>query len=172
MPLCFTELHLPAVRKRSPSNAFEPSAGLLAIWTPLLTHVYTHHPSFPSILINRLISSIIRSDPEPTITSNDIISLDVADNSNTRDVTFELCAASWVNWLVENQELPSSLTSDEEGEERRLRRANVVASLVSAIGIAKSSSETENKASVDIFNKPPMLTNMSTSPCILGRSIY
>ncbi|KAI0085676.1 Las1-domain-containing protein [Irpex rosettiformis] len=130
-------------KKRSPSNTFDPSSSLLAIWSPLLTHIHAHHPSFPSILISRLITVIIPPDQDsPSHPPVETISLNVEDDSNTRDLSYELCIASWAHWMVES----FVCSSGEEEEDRRSRRANAVASLVSGIGMAKKSNETDHRA--------------------------
>ncbi|KAI0697141.1 Las1-like-domain-containing protein [Cytidiella melzeri] len=119
-------------KKRSVSSSFEPSAAITAVWSPLLTHISTHHSSFTTTLISRLVAAIIPLDTEHPRITEEVISLSVDNETGSRDVAYELCAASWINWLINGFEDPS-----QPGEvEISTRRANAVASLVSGMGLA------------------------------------
>ncbi|KAI0344109.1 Las1-domain-containing protein [Trametopsis cervina] len=127
-------------KKRSIVGAFEPSPSLIAIWTPLLTQLTTLHPSFPSVLTTRIISLVLTTDTPNIEASADTISL--TEDASARDLSFELCAASWANWLVDRFSDPNGPDEDD----RRARRASAVAALVSGMGVSRMDRETDHKA--------------------------
>ena len=64
--------------------------GLLEIWGHLLTSVYVNHPTFPSVLLGRILDILLQKNE--TRSSEDTTSVD-----RSRDV----CLAGWANWIVE-----------------------------------------------------------------------
>jgi ribosomal biogenesis protein LAS1 len=138
-------------RKRSVSDAFTPSAGVIAIWLPLLSHICTLHPSFASILVSRVITAIVPLEEESSQQTEDVISLSGEDNGSSRDASYELCAASWANWLLDSFEDPAKLSD----EDKNMRRTNAVVNLVSSMGMARKNEAEQYQASVNFEHGSP-----------------
>ncbi|KAF8526244.1 Las1-domain-containing protein [Hysterangium stoloniferum] len=80
-----------------------PSQGLdvpipqhIALWSPLLLHMYSRHPAFPSALLSRIfvhlfsISKTKSAHPGPTI----------SDPVSTFDPSYDHALASWALWII------------------------------------------------------------------------
>ena len=102
------------------------------IWKNLLKNVHTNHPSFPSILLGRILDALLqRADVK-------------SDRSVAVDRSRDVCLAGWARWIVdewgEEQDdraiTPEIVTDDvlDSSISYSLRRRDVVASLVTALG--------------------------------------
>lgn len=85
-------------KKRAVStNPFQPASSVLAIWTPLLTHLQALHPSLHSVLVSKIIAALLaNSDAGPA--ESETISL--AADAQRRDTSYDMCAAGWAHWLL------------------------------------------------------------------------
>ncbi|KAG1908488.1 Las1-like-domain-containing protein [Suillus fuscotomentosus] len=63
-------------RRNLPSDEFVPPHSSLVLWTPLLAHTHTYHPTFPSVLTTR-----------------------IADESQN-DPSYHLALAKWAVWVI------------------------------------------------------------------------
>ncbi|TDL28895.1 Las1-domain-containing protein [Rickenella mellea] len=104
---------------------FSPNSALLAIWYPLLQALHTHHLSLPAVLVFHIISTLLAPAPD--------------DPFARRDLSRDMCLAGWVAWLVDTWGVgPKGEAAPENGEREHnnhvLRREDVVASLVTALG--------------------------------------
>lgn len=123
------------------SNSFEPSPGIVAVWTPLTTHLATLHPSFPPLLVSRLVAALlVTSETENAEVEAGVISLDV--ESSSEKFSYQMCAASWAHWLLIRFQDPNN--PDEE--EKDNRRLNTVATLVASLGLASRQGSNDDKA--------------------------
>lgn len=130
-------LFLMTDRKRATQKSqFLPSPSTLAIWTPLLTHLTTHHPALPSTLIYRIISHLLQFTPPLSPSSAPI----QAATREERDPSYDLCLASWVTWLsspaaatVANT-TGTSVDAEDERDAVAQRREDAFVFLVSGLG--------------------------------------
>ncbi|KAL4244574.1 hypothetical protein ABKN59_009945 [Abortiporus biennis] len=146
-------------KKRAVTSSFQPPASTLSIWTPLLSHVTVLHPTLPSTLINKIISHLTPNVDVPltdVFQQQENISLD-EDTSTNRELSYDICLASWAKWIVDNWEVEDTDTDDDDDNEngggdreQKLRREDVVVSLITALGPTKEAnnvtSEKESKA--------------------------
>ncbi|CAL1696175.1 unnamed protein product [Somion occarium] len=104
---------------RTPSN--------LLIWKPLLEHIHSLHPNFSSILISRIVATLL-TDTDASkgfIDSEAIISLQ---DDRKRDLSYDLCLASWAYWLTE------TYVTEHEDTAAELKREDVLIALISGLG--------------------------------------
>ncbi|KAI0793360.1 Las1-like-domain-containing protein [Abortiporus biennis] len=154
-------------KKRAVTSSFQPPASTLSIWTPLLSHVTVLHPTLPSTLINKIISHLTPNVDVPltdVFQQQENISLE-DDTSTNRELSYDICLASWAKWIVDNWEVEDIDTDDDDDEnengggdrEQKLRREDVVISLITALGPTKEAnnvtSEKESKAYDSIPNR-------------------
>ncbi|KAI0047678.1 Las1-domain-containing protein [Auriscalpium vulgare] len=73
-----------------------PPPASLALWTPLLDNIVSHHPSFPSALASCIVSRLLsdRDDHSPGADQADI---------TKPDSSYDICLASWVVWCVDER---------------------------------------------------------------------
>ncbi len=125
-------------RKRAVSVAsFCPSSGIISIWSPLLNHIQVIHPALSSILVSKIISSLFNTDDEDHVAEEEEnIALDSGGDAK-RDLSYEMCVASWVNWLVSTFG-NDNVTENGDNEEKKLKRENAVVALVTDLGPTKA----------------------------------
>jgi ribosomal biogenesis protein LAS1 len=121
MPVFFhvsVELTPRVVRKRSlAKGSFTPPPALLSIWTPLLSHVQSLHPTFHSVLVSHIVSRLL-SDPS------------TRSQPYVPDHSYEMCLASWIVFLLRTSDAEENSSSDSEV----LSARNVVVSLLNDLG--------------------------------------
>ncbi|KAK0465236.1 Las1-like-domain-containing protein [Desarmillaria tabescens] len=101
-------------KKRTfPPDLFHPPGFSVQLWTPLLVHLQTAHPDFPSVLVNRILSCLL-SEQEGTST-------------DSKNSSYHACLARWVKWIIDNWD------RDDPDMEVSMRR-EVVVSLITALG--------------------------------------
>lgn len=111
-------------RKRAiQGNLLHPHQGLLAIWSPLLTHLEALHPTLPSTLAERILAHLLAPPPELQRENEDETGLKA-------DPTYDHCAAAWVCWLVDTYDVQD----DTENQISSLRRTDVVVELLRGLG--------------------------------------
>lgn len=93
-------------RKRTqPSQRLAgPPAEYISIWSPLLSHVQSNHPTFLNILISRILSYLL-SDRFEAPSSSDGVSTNGNGNengTNHSDLSYDFTLASWILWIVDN----------------------------------------------------------------------
>ncbi|EGO02743.1 hypothetical protein SERLA73DRAFT_102681 [Serpula lacrymans var. lacrymans S7.3] len=88
-------------RKRVPStDEFWPQKENLSLWTPLLSHLQTHHSGFSSVLTNRILSHLL-SEQAPVDVTLDVIQLDPEEPGVMHmDISYDMCLARWIAWVV------------------------------------------------------------------------
>ena len=77
----------------------------------------TLHPSFPSVLVSKIIS-VILPDAEHDHFEAEAESISL-ESPSAQDLSYQICAASWAHWLLSRFQDPNAL-DDEEKEEKRL----------------------------------------------------
>lgn len=82
---------------RALAHPFLPTAGSLALWTPLLMQLHEAHTTFPSIFISRIISVLL--DDLGSNTNVNIIELD--SKSLPQDPIYREYLARWANWAAQ-----------------------------------------------------------------------
>lgn len=71
-----------------------PSAEYISVWSPVLTHLQTNHPTFLSILLSRILSQLFSDYSElQSATSTD---------GFQDDPSCDFTLASWALWIVDN----------------------------------------------------------------------
>lgn len=127
------------------SPQLELAPTLLAVWSPLLSHLKTFHPTLPSVLVTKSIAHITStptlSEKSTTLEGETISLVDVDHQRHKQETSYNLCLAGWVKWIVDNWGAPSVDDDDEtsEGEAEDLeqqasvRRRDVVVSLATSL---------------------------------------
>ncbi|KAJ8520597.1 hypothetical protein ONZ45_g2629 [Pleurotus djamor] len=126
---------VPLAKKKRlfPDDAFLPPSPSVALWSPLLSHLFEHHPDLPLILCEKI-----------------ALTLNSMPSSST---SFDECLARWVIWVVNQIELgdPDYAT--------QLRRNVYVTLFQSAMPAPDSATQaTKTYAIFDIFLAVPDLT--------------
>ncbi|KAG2123607.1 Las1-like-domain-containing protein [Suillus clintonianus] len=116
-------------KKRTlPSDEFVPPHSSLALWTPLLAHTQTYHPTFPSVLTTRIMENILYEPPN-TGFDMDVVSFEVDDSQN--DPSYHLALAKWAAWVIKTYD------HGQENGELSLRK-NLIVLLASTLAPGKT----------------------------------
>ncbi|OSD05862.1 Las1-domain-containing protein [Trametes coccinea BRFM310] len=102
-----------------------PRSSLL-IWSPLLSHLQTLHPTLPLHLISAMTAQLsmpASSSSGSAAFQSETVSL--SDDTPKADPSYELCLASWAKWLVDN----CSSADDDAEDIRDTAIVRIVASL-------------------------------------------
>jgi ribosomal biogenesis protein LAS1 len=106
-------------KKRIPSSdSFLPPESSVAVWSPLLTDIHSRHPTFPSVLVHRIIEFLLSESTFSEVQSIDFSEL---------DTTFHMCLARWAFWAIDSWDI------DEEDSEKDFKR-DVAATMFTALG--------------------------------------
>ncbi|KAH9921458.1 Las1-like-domain-containing protein [Fomitopsis serialis] len=125
------------------STAFHPSPFILNIWTPLLAHLQSLHPSLPVALISNAVSHLSSQEQIAQTPDADVVMLDAEQEKQKQDATHDRCIAGWVNWLVDTY---GRKEDDAYGDDDiYVSRADVVSKLVAALGPTRAFSGTREK---------------------------
>jgi ribosomal biogenesis protein LAS1 len=125
------------LRKRNlASDEFLPPHSSLMLWTPLLAHIHTYHPTFPSVLTTRIVENLLYERPN-TGFDMDVVSLEVDESQN--DPSYHLALAKWAAWVIK------AYDNGEENGELSLRK-NVIILLASTLAPGK----TEGAKKIDV----------------------
>ncbi|OBZ79225.1 Protein LAS1 [Grifola frondosa] len=118
---------VPLSRKKriSPGTKMTLTRSLLHIWTPMITHLQSLHPTLALRLVIGITSRLL-SRPQQEDIRSDVVAL-VA-HEYKADISYEMCLAGWANWLIDTWD-----TSSEE-DYGALRREDVVVGLISNFG--------------------------------------
>jgi ribosomal biogenesis protein LAS1 len=85
-------------RKRQfPTDSFSPPKFTIAVWTPLLEHLRSHHPDLAYALTNRILFYLL-TDPEEVATEIGATSLD----TSSSDLSYNICIARWAVWIIDS----------------------------------------------------------------------
>ncbi|KAH9846636.1 Las1-domain-containing protein [Lenzites betulinus] len=124
----------------------------LLIWSPLLTHLHTLHPTFPLHLVSaitaHLTSPTSGSGANPAADAFDgsaeivPLSVSIPADEPKADPSYDLCLASWAKWLVDHCTDAPAQAEDAED----LREAAVVR-IVAALGPESAASPGAKPAS-------------------------
>ena len=112
---------------------------MLALWTPLLAHMHVLHPSLPSVLVQRIVAHLTTAEQ---YVEEAIIKVDA--KGSTRDLSYDMCLASWAHWAVCTYDVGEEDEEDTTG----LHREDVVISLATNLGPTKQQSSGDDKAFV------------------------
>lgn len=105
-------------RKRIPSSdSFLPPESSLAVWSPLLTDIRSRHPTFPSVLVHRIIEFFLSESTFSEVQSIEFSEL---------DTTFHMSLARWAFWAIDSWDV-------DEDSEKDFKR-DVAATLFTALG--------------------------------------
>ena len=134
------------------ATTFYPSPSVLNIWTSLLAHLQSLHPTLPAILTSKIISRLgAPIEPNAAVQNPDadIVLLDADEEreKQRQDASYDRCVAGWAHWLVDTYSRRDDEDEDDEGD-TPIDRTDVVLKLVSALGPTKSVSGTREKTSV------------------------
>lgn len=120
-------------RKRIfPSDSFSPPEFSLALWTPLLNNLRFHHPTFPSVLVHRIIGFLLSEPSTSEAQSNE---------PGRSDISFDMCLARWAFWIVDSWDV------DEEDSEIDFTR-DVAVTMFTALGPGSMGTTRDKKAYV------------------------
>jgi ribosomal biogenesis protein LAS1 len=119
------------------SDEFLPPHSSLMLWTPLLAHIHTYHPTFPSVLTTRIVENLLYERPN-TGFDMDVVSLEVDESQN--DPSYHLALAKWAAWVIK------AYDNGEENGELSLRK-NVIILLASTLAPGK----TEGAKKIDVL---------------------
>ncbi|KAI0639041.1 Las1-domain-containing protein [Trametes polyzona] len=150
-----------------PDTLALPRSSLL-IWSPLLTHLQSLHPTLSLHLVSAITAHLAQPTPSPSVNTSgsfdgpEIVSLSAptpADEPRA-DPSYDLCLASWAKWLVDNS--PSASSSDDLED---LRDAALVR-IVSALGPDRASPGNAKSASALLLHalsaeRPKLATALS-----------
>lgn len=147
------------------ATTFYPSSSVLNIWTSLLAHLQSLHPTLPTILTSKIISRL-GAPTEPNAAAQkpdaDIVLLDADEEreKQRQDASYDRCVAGWANWLVDTYSRRDDEDEDDEGD-TSIDRTDVVLKHVSALGPTKSVSGTREKTSVPSHSSVPLFCPLS-----------
>ncbi|KAM5532761.1 hypothetical protein V8D89_013558 [Ganoderma adspersum] len=103
----------------------------IAIWSPLLNHLQSLHPTLALHLVTAITSHLSRS-PAPSPPNADFgaetVSLAMDTDEPKADPTYDLCLASWAKWLVNN-----CATDVSDPEDAAELREGVIVRIVTAL---------------------------------------
>ncbi|KAG1749642.1 Las1-like-domain-containing protein [Suillus paluster] len=100
----------------------------LALWIPLLAHVQTYHPTFPSILTTRIVEILLYEQPS-TGFDMDVVSFETEDSQN--GPSYHLALAKWAAWVI------NAYDNGQENGELSLRK-NVIVLIASTLAPGKT----------------------------------
>ncbi|EJF58409.1 Las1-domain-containing protein [Dichomitus squalens LYAD-421 SS1] len=115
----------------------------IAIWSPLLTHLQSLHPTLPLHLVNAITSHLSRAHTPPCDADfgAETVSLAVAAQDPKDDPTYDLCLASWAKWLADN--CPTYVADPEDAAELR---ESIIVRIVSTLSPARVDGSTSKAA--------------------------
>ncbi|KAF7971829.1 hypothetical protein HWV62_19837 [Athelia sp. TMB] len=114
------------------ADSFLPPSSSLTLWTPLLTQIYSEHPSFPYVLVQRILATMLST------------SADVSGEDTRPDPSFDMCLARWAFWAID--------TWDVVFEESELDiKRDVVVTLVNALGPGSAETTRDKKAATALL---------------------
>jgi len=117
-------------KKRSlPIGSFSPPNYSVAIWAPLLAHVRSNHPSFPFVLVQRIIAFLLSECPILGTRSDEL---------NYPDILFDMYLARWAFWIMDSWDVDEELDVDFKRE--------VTVTLVNALGPGSQETARDKKA--------------------------
>ncbi|PIL30928.1 hypothetical protein GSI_07097 [Ganoderma sinense ZZ0214-1] len=103
----------------------------IAIWSPLLTHLQSLHPTLAVRLVTAITTYLSRS-PAPSPPNTDFgaetVSLAMVIDEPKTDTTYDVCLASWAKWLADN-----CATGVPDQEDAAELREGVIVRIVSAL---------------------------------------
>ncbi|KAI0080065.1 Las1-domain-containing protein [Panus rudis PR-1116 ss-1] len=109
----------------------------IAIWRPLISHIQNLHPSFPAVIVSRMISHLTEDqDAQKPFTEGDMIALTPsAAETPKRDLSYELYLANWAKWFVDTYSSPDhEENSDSSDDLVNPKRKDVIISLAAGLG--------------------------------------
>jgi ribosomal biogenesis protein LAS1 len=109
-------------------GSFTPPEGLISLWAPLLSHIQSLHPAFPSVLVSEIVSRLL-SDPS------------TGSQLNVPDHSYEMCLASWVVFLLRKSD-----TDDPDPDDDAPTTRNVVITLLNNLGPVPGSISADRRA--------------------------
>ncbi|KAH7929344.1 Las1-domain-containing protein [Leucogyrophana mollusca] len=110
-------------KRNFPTDSFLPPNNSLALWTPLLSHLQSYHPSFPSTLTTHIVTCLVSEHRVPDVTS-DVIPPE--SDISSSDPSYDMCLARWVAWIIQTWD------RDQTDNEPTLRK-DVVLMLANAL---------------------------------------
>jgi ribosomal biogenesis protein LAS1 len=81
---------IPTSKKKRifPVDTFLPPRFSVLLWTPLLSHLQSHHPDLPSVLADHIINLLLSNGGPQAELKRD-------------DFSFDMCLARWVFWIID-----------------------------------------------------------------------
>ncbi|CDO72746.1 hypothetical protein BN946_scf184990.g29 [Trametes cinnabarina] len=119
-----------------------PRSSLL-IWSPLLSHLQTLHPTLPVHLVSAISAHLSHRPPtQNTGLAFQTETVSLSDEAPKADPSYDLCLASWAKWLIDNC-ASASADADDAEDIRDAAIVRIVSSLgpdSAASGISKAAS--------------------------------
>lgn len=106
----------------------------MQLWTPVLEHVQSLHPDFPSVLSRRIVSYLVTDIQPPRVNAGQIVLPDTQP-----DPSFDMCLARWAMWALETWDV-------EDSESEVDLRKEVTMSIIHAFGPGSDDSTKDRKA--------------------------
>lgn len=110
---------------------------MLALWTPLISHVHSLHASLPLVLVHKIIAHLTSSEQyvEEAV-------INVEADSSSRDLSYDMCIASWANWVVHTY----GSDGDEEEDASSMSREDVIVTLATSLSPTRQHVPGDDKA--------------------------
>jgi ribosomal biogenesis protein LAS1 len=118
-----------------PNDSFLPPDSSLALWTPLLNNLRSHHPTLPYVLAHRIIGFLLSESTSSEIQSNE---------PNRSDASFDMCLARWAFWIIDSWEV------DDDDDNIDFKR-DVTATIFTALGPGSIDSTRDQKAALALL---------------------
>lgn len=132
-------------RKRLAPDQAQTSLALprasIAIWSPLLAHLHSLHPTLPLRLVTAIASRLAR--PSSTSKGDDDFTAEtvsLATEEPKSDPTYDLCLASWAKQIVDDS--PCGMADADNAADLR---ESLVVRIVSTLGLGLGA-EAQSKA--------------------------
>lgn len=118
-----TAISLRHRKRQFPTDSFLPPEFSVALWSPLLGHIRSHHPDFPCAVTNRILSYLLTDYKAEPATGLSTILPDITPS----DLSFNSCLARWALWIID------SWNSDELESEFDVKKETIV-TLITTLG--------------------------------------
>jgi len=111
-------------------DSFLPPEFSVLLWTPLLSHLQSHHADLPSVLADHIIARLLSNGVEART------------GSTLHDLSFDMCLARWVMWIISAWGF--------EDSEKDLEK-DVTATFVTALGPGMKNLTGDKKAAIALL---------------------
>lgn len=106
-------------RKRPSPNVSAPTRASLLIWQPLLDHLTVDNPTFPTLLMEQLVTTLLDADLMPLVPDEN---QDLSESRKERE-SARWCISTWVLWLWSQENVSAVKREDKAELARRILSA-------------------------------------------------